>query len=68
VLVALCMLFIVQAIVLFVWVPGDEFDANKTLAIAGGVIATIVIGEILIRRAGRPAPVLPHAGSQPGRA
>jgi amino acid transporter len=55
-LVALCILFIVQAIVLFVWVPGDEFDASKTLAIAGGVIATIIIGEILIHRAWRPAP------------
>jgi glutamate:GABA antiporter len=51
-LAALCMFFIVQAIVLFVWVPG-EFDARQALAVGGGVIATILIGEVLIARARR---------------
>lgn len=50
-LVALCVLFILQAILLFIWVPGSEFDLNSGLAIAGGVIATIVVGEVLIQRA-----------------
>jgi amino acid transporter len=52
VLVALCMLFVVQAIVLFIWVPG-EFEAPKALAIGGGVILTIIIGEVLIARSAR---------------
>jgi hypothetical protein len=69
VLVGLCILFIAQAMVLFVCVPGDEFDPQKALAIVGGVIATVIVGEILIRRAQRPArTVLPTAGAQPGRA
>jgi amino acid transporter len=49
-LVALCVLFIVQAIVLFVWVPGSEFDRTAGLAIIGGVLATLVVGEVLIWR------------------
>jgi amino acid transporter len=69
VLAGLCMLFVVQAVVLFVWVPGEEFDSTQALAIVGGVIATIIVGEVLIRRAQRPAgTVLPQAGSQPGHA
>lgn len=49
----LCMLFVVQAIVLFVWVPGEEIDQQAAAAILGGVIATLVVGEVLIRRAQR---------------
>jgi amino acid transporter len=49
-LAALCMFFIVQAIVLFVWAPG-EFDAKQALAVGGGVIVTILVGEVLISRA-----------------
>jgi amino acid transporter len=52
VLVALCMLFVVQAIVLFIWVPG-EFEAPKALAIGGGVVLTLIVGEVLIARSAR---------------
>jgi hypothetical protein len=48
-------------------VPGDEFDAQATWAIIAGVLATVIVGEILIWRAqrrGRGA--LPQAGGQPG--
>lgn len=51
--VALCMLFIVQAIVLFVWVPGKPFLTVDTLAIVSGTVLVVIIGEILIRRASR---------------
>jgi glutamate:GABA antiporter len=54
VLVGLCMFFIVQAIVLFVWVPG-EFDAQQALAIGGGVVVTLIVGEVLIAAAASTA-------------
>ncbi len=53
-LAALCALFIVQAIVLFVWVPGEPPDSDEITAICGGVLVTLAIGEWLIRRAQRP--------------
>src|SRR6185369_4167560 len=70
-LVTLCVLFIVQAIVLFVWVPGDEFNVQKSLAIIAGVIATIVVGEVLIwrlKRARQPALTAPEEAAEAGRA
>lgn len=48
-LALLCCAFILQAIVLFVWVPGEPFDAANAAAVGGGVVATLVVGEILIR-------------------
>lgn len=50
-LVTLCIVFILQAIVLFIWVPGSQFDLNSGLGIVVGVIATIIVGEVLIQRA-----------------
>jgi amino acid transporter len=52
-LTALCAVFILQAIVLFVWVPGEPFDATKGATIGGGVLVTIAVGEWLISRAAR---------------
>lgn len=49
--VILCSAFIVQAVVLFVWVPGAEQSLQKTAAIVGGVLLTLLLGEWLIRRA-----------------
>lgn len=49
--VILCSAFIVQAIVLFVWVPGAEQSVQKTVAITLGVLITLLLGEWLIRRA-----------------
>jgi glutamate:GABA antiporter len=64
VLVALCMAFIIQAIVLFIWVPGD-FDADKALAIGAGVLATVVVGEVLIALARRGERRLPVGDNSP---
>jgi hypothetical protein len=63
------MLFVVQAVVLFVWVPGEPLDRMKALAIVGGVVATLVVGEILLRRAQRTTDTaLLQPGGQAGRA
>jgi glutamate:GABA antiporter len=45
----LCLSFIVQAIVFFIYVPG-EFDPTYAGSIVGGVIVTFLIGEWLISR------------------
>lgn len=50
-LAVICQLFIVQAIVLFVWVPGEPFLTYETLAIAIGTLLILIFGEILIHRA-----------------
>jgi amino acid transporter len=44
----LCMAFIIQAIVFFIYVP-DDFDWNYAMSIIIGVIVTVIIGEVLIR-------------------
>ena len=48
----LCILFILQAIVFFIYTPG-EFDLNYAGSVIVGVLVTILIGEGLIRRAER---------------
>ncbi|HTU67583.1 MAG TPA: APC family permease [Steroidobacteraceae bacterium] len=55
-LVVICCAFILQAIVFFVWVPGQPVDTTRVAAIAGGVLATVAAGEALIRLARRPRP------------
>lgn len=52
VLAILCMLFILQAIVFFIYTPG-EFDMTYAISIAIGVVVTVVIGEGLVRWGGR---------------
>ena len=52
VLAILCMLFILQAIVFFIYTPG-EFDMTYAVSIAIGVVVTVVIGEALVRWGGR---------------
>lgn len=54
VLAILCMLFILQAIVFFIYTPG-EFDMTYAVSIAIGVVVTVVIGEVLVRLGGRGA-------------
>jgi amino acid transporter len=49
----LCSLFVLQAIVLFIWPPGGEQTTQKTLAIVIGVIVTLLAGEWLIHLAQR---------------
>ncbi len=48
----LCILFILQAIIFFIYTPG-EFDLNYAGSVIVGVLVTILIGEGLIRRAER---------------
>jgi amino acid transporter len=48
VLVVVCMLFIVQAIVFFVWVPGEPIDWSFAGPVLGGVVLTLIVGEILL--------------------
>ncbi len=54
-LAAVCSIFIVQAIVLFVWVPGEPLNITEASVISVGVLLTVIVGEILIRLA-RKAP------------
>jgi len=43
-----CMLFVLQAIVFFVWVPGTAIDWAYAIPILIGVLVTLVIGEVLV--------------------
>jgi amino acid transporter len=52
VLATLCGLFIVQAIVFFVYTPGGT-DWKKAGSIIAGVLITLIVGEVLIARSGR---------------
>lgn len=45
---ALCYFFVVQAIILFVYVPGSPVDWEYTLSIVVGVLIVIAIGERII--------------------
>ncbi len=49
-LTIICMIFIAQAIVFFVWVPGEPVDWAFALPVLVGVIVTVVVGEFLIKR------------------
>jgi amino acid transporter len=58
VLAMICGIFVLQAIALFFWSPDSDREPLQTLAIGIGVIATIIVGELLIaatRRSDRSA-------------
>jgi amino acid transporter len=44
----LCMLFIAQAIIFFVWVPGEPIDWAFATPILIGVVITLILGEVLL--------------------
>jgi len=48
ILAVICELFIIQAVVLFVWVPGQPMDWAFAGPVLIGVLITLVVGEILI--------------------
>jgi len=48
ILAVICELFIIQAVVLFVWVPGQPMDWAFAAPVLVGVLITLVVGEILI--------------------
>jgi amino acid transporter len=50
----ICMAFIAQAILFFIYKPG-EFDPAYGGAVVGGVLLTLVVGEIIVRRQHRGA-------------
>lgn len=43
-----CEVFILQAILFFVWVPGEPIDWAYALPVLAGVLVTIVAGEVLL--------------------
>ncbi|NTV36269.1 MAG: APC family permease [Anaerolineaceae bacterium] len=48
ILVVVCELFIIQAVVFFVWVPGEPIDWAFAAPVLIGVAVTLVLGEILM--------------------
>ncbi len=48
IITVVCMIFIVQAIVFFVYVPGEPIDWAYAGPVLAGVVLTVVIGEILL--------------------
>lgn len=50
VLTVVCMLFIVQAIVFFIWVPGEPVDWAFALPVLTGVVLTVIVGEFMLKR------------------
>ncbi|MEQ8377651.1 APC family permease [Parvibaculum sp.] len=52
VLAVICMLFILQAVVFFIYTPG-EFDMIYAASVVAGVVVTLIIGEGLVRWAER---------------
>ncbi|GIV66446.1 MAG: amino acid permease [Bellilinea sp.] len=49
-LTIICVLFILQAIVFFIWVPGEPVDWNYAIPVLVGVVVTLIIGEWIIHR------------------
>ena len=47
-LVIICELFIVQAVVFFVYVPGEPIDWAFAAPVLIGVVLTLIVGEILL--------------------
>jgi amino acid transporter len=45
---SLCMLFILQAVVFFIYKP-EAFDPTYAGSVTGGVLLTILVGELLVR-------------------
>jgi glutamate:GABA antiporter len=52
-----CMLFVIQAIIFFIWVPGLPLDGLYTLPILVGIIVTVVVGELLLWRGTKHSPL-----------
>jgi amino acid transporter len=48
ILAIICEIFIIQAIVFFIWVPGEPIDWAFAAPVLIGVVLTLIVGEILI--------------------
>ena len=44
----ICMIFVLQAIIFFLWVPGTPMDWAYATPILLGVLVTLIIGEVLL--------------------
>jgi amino acid transporter len=53
IMAVVCELFILQGVIFFVWVPGQEFDSAKGVPILIGVVVTLLLGEALLWLASR---------------
>ncbi|MBN1260820.1 MAG: APC family permease [Anaerolineae bacterium] len=53
IMAVLCEVFIVQAVVFFVWIPGEPIDWAFAAPVLIGVVLTIAVGEILLWVAAR---------------
>lgn len=64
----ICTLFILQAILLFLWTPGAPIDWAQTGPILAGIAATLVIGEIIIlaMKANRRGPAASDSTARSG--
>ncbi|MGX5713872.1 APC family permease [Sphingopyxis terrae subsp. ummariensis] len=58
---AICMLFIAQAVVFFIYQPG-AFDPSYALAVGGGTLLTLLVGEVMVRVGTRPVSEAPANG------
>ncbi|HTX80005.1 MAG TPA: APC family permease, partial [Longilinea sp.] len=52
-----CMLFVIQAIVFFVWVPGLPLDGLYAIPILIGVVITFIAGELVLAHASKHSPL-----------
>ena len=50
VLAVICEIILIAGMVLFVWVPGQPFDAIYSVPIIIGLIVTVLLGEIIVHR------------------
>jgi amino acid transporter len=48
IMAVICVLFIIQAIVFFIWVPGEPIDGAFAGPVLIGVLITLIIGEVLL--------------------
>jgi len=53
ILASLCFFFVAQAIIFFVWVPGEGIDWKTAGPIIGGVVLTALLGEVILAIQGR---------------
>ena len=53
IIAVICELFIIQAIVFFIWVPGEPIDWAYAGPILVGVVITLLLGELLLFLAAR---------------
>ncbi|GAB4481633.1 MAG: APC family permease [Anaerolineae bacterium] len=61
IMVILCEVFMLQAVVFFVWVPGEPIDWAFAAPVLIGVVVTLIAGEVMLWLAARK-------GAQPERA